>query len=120
MVALGGEGQAKRLRLSKAEAKQLDTAKRALQSGEPAAIIAYRYGADAALDAKLIEAASLSSPLPSSLIQDINKGSAAKFPVRGADLIKRLGAGPHLGKELSRLKELWITSDFKLDKKDLL
>ncbi|OUS05598.1 CCA tRNA nucleotidyltransferase [Rhodobacterales bacterium 52_120_T64] len=120
MIALGGDGYAKRLRLSKAESKQLDALKRAIQSGEQATVMAYKYGSDAALGAKLIEAATLSSPISKVLEQEINKGEAAVFPLRGSDLIGLIGAGPHLGNELKRLENLWISSNFKLTSKELL
>ena len=120
MMVMGGEDHAKRLRLSNADRKHLDAVKRAMQSGASVMIMAYKFGADAALSAKLIEAATLSTHLPALLMQDITKGAAAVFPVRGADLIGSIGAGPHLGIELNRLKELWLGSEFTLDKKELL
>lgn len=120
MLVMGGEGHAKRLRLSNADSKHLDAVKLAQQSGLSPTIMAYKFGADAALDAKLIEAATLSIHLPTALKQDISKGAAAVFPVRGADLINRIGAGPHLGEELKRLEELWISADFKQNKDELL
>ena len=120
LVAMGGENPAKLLRLSNAERRYIETAKSALQSGESAKIKAFRFGADAALDAMLIEAATLSTPLPTSMKQDIAEGAAAIFPITGADLIKQFGSGPTLGAELSRLQQIWIDSDFKLDKQALL
>ena len=120
LVAIGGENLAKRLRLSNAEGRYIATVKSALQSDESAKIKAYRFGADAALDAMLIEAATLSTPLPTSMKQDIAEGAAANFPISGADLIEQFGSGPKLGTELSRLQQVWIDSDFKLDKAALL
>jgi poly(A) polymerase len=120
MMVMGGEDHAKRLRLSNADRKHLDAVKWAMQSGASVMIMAYKFGADAALSAKLIEAATLSTHLPALLMQDIAKGAAAVFPVRGADLIGNIGAGPHLGVELSRLEELWLGSEFTLGKKELL
>lgn len=120
MIVMGGEGHSKRLRLSNADSKHLAAVKLALQSGLSTSVMAYKYGADAALDAKLIEAATLSSQLPETLEQDISKGASAKFPVSGADLISRLGVGPHLGAELKRLEDLWISAGFNLEKEELL
>ncbi len=120
MVAMGGENHAKRLRLSKAEAKRLNAVAAAMQSGASAKVMAYRFGADAALDAKMIEAATLSSPLRESLREDLQEGAKATFPVKAADLIDRIGAGPHLGAELKRLESLWVDAGFKLNKKELL
>ncbi len=120
MAALGGENHAKLLRLSRAEAKRLNAVSAAMQSGASAKVMAYRFGADAALDAKMIEAATLSSPLREGLREDIEQGAKAIFPVKAADLIDRIGAGPQLGAELKRLENLWVSADFKPGKKELL
>ncbi len=120
MIAMGGDGYVKRLRLSKAEGRQLKATKMAMQSGDTAKIMAYYFGAEAALDAALIMAATLSSLFENTQIQDIAEGAAVKFPIRGADLIGKFHAGPELGKELTRLENLWVASDFKASKKALL
>ncbi|MBL4871894.1 MAG: CCA tRNA nucleotidyltransferase [Rhodobacteraceae bacterium] len=120
MVAMGGDDHAKRLRLSKAEAKQLYGVNAAMQSGEPAKVMAYHFGADAALDAKMIEAATLSSPLPDALSEHIAEGVNEKFPIKAVDLLDRIGVGPQLGAELKRLENLWVNAGFKLSKKELL
>ncbi len=120
MVAMGGESHAKRLRLSKAEGKRLNAVIAAMQSGDLAKVMAYRFGADAALDAKMIESATLSSPLPEGLYEHIAEGTNATFPVKATDLIDRIGAGPQLGAELKRLEGLWVNADFKVGKKELL
>jgi poly(A) polymerase len=120
MVAMGGQNHAKRLRLSKAEGKYLNGVTAAMQSGESTKVMAYRFGADAALDAKMIESATLSAPLPDMLRAHIAEGMKATFPVKAADLIDRLGAGPQLGVELKRLENLWVNADFKVSKKELL
>lgn len=120
MVAMGGENGTKNLRLSNAEGRHLNATKAAVLSGDPTKILAYKFGAEAALDAKLIEAATLPSPLPNTLEQDIKDGAAAVFPVRAADLIDKYGAGPQLGAEMKRLEGLWIDADFKVSKKELL
>ena len=120
MVAMGGESHAKRLRLSNAEGRNIRLTQSAMQSGDTAGVLAYKFGAEAALDAKLIEAATLSSTLPNTLNHDITAGAAAEFPLRGADLIASLGSGPELGAELKRLESLWIESGFAMDKKALL
>lgn len=119
MAALGGEGAAKALRLSKAETKHLKAVQTAMQSGESAKVMAYKYGAEVALDAKLIEAATLSSLFPNTHFQDIEAGAALDFPVQAADLMDRF-KGPQLGQELKRLEALWIAADFEPDKKALL
>lgn len=120
MAMLTAEPVTKALRLSKAEGKELAAIRYAMGSAQPPRIMAYQYGAAAALDAKLIEAATLSTPLPDGVRDKISEGAKAVFPVRGADLIERIGSGPALGRELSRLEALWIDADLKLTKEQLL
>lgn len=44
-----------------------------------------------------------------------------RFPVNGNDLLSNgFKAGPELGKELKRLRQVWIDSDFKMSKDDLV
>lgn len=120
MLVMGGEGQAERLRLSKVDARYLKSTRSALQSGDNVQIMSYKYGSKSTLDAELIKAATLSSPLPNTLKVDILTGESAVFPVRGADLIAKFGAGPKLGNELKRLECLWIDKKFEPTKAELL
>jgi poly(A) polymerase len=47
--------------------------------------------------------------------------TAPVFPVTGHDLIDQgLPSGPDLGRELKRLEDYWIASDFKSTKEELL
>ena len=46
-------------------------------------------------------------------------GSRAKFPVKGSDLIGAY-AGAALGRKLKELEIKWISSEFTLNKQDLL
>ncbi|MCK4862304.1 MAG: CCA tRNA nucleotidyltransferase, partial [Rhodobacteraceae bacterium] len=57
---------------------------------------------------------------PEMLYEHIAEGAKATFPVKAADLIDRLGVGPHLGAELKRLENLWVNAEFKVGKKELL
>ncbi len=121
LACLGGVNLAERLRLSKAEERRLAAIAKALAEGESPAQAAYRHGSEAARDAALIRAASLSAPPPDGLGAELARGAAAAFPVAAADLIAR-GAkpGPALGKALKRLEARWIASDFALGKAELL
>ena len=117
LAALGGNGVAKALRLSKADATYLKQV-RAADCG--AAEAGYRFGSDVALDAKLIEAASLGAMPDSGLLADVTRGAAAVFPVRAADLMDRFDKGPALGAELRRLEDVWIKSGFSAPREKLL
>ena len=119
MAAIGGESPAIALRLSKADGRYLQSVKAAMASGYSTKVMAYKFGADATLDAKLIEAATLTTPLSETAQADICAGAALIFPVKGADLIARFGSGPDVGAELKRLEALWIASDFQANKEEL-
>lgn len=110
----------KELRLSRAEERYLWKTRNAMQSGESAKVNAYKFGADAALDAKLIEAATLTTLLSPTLRSEITEGSAAVFPLSGADLMPKIAAGPELGHALKLLEKRWIDSGFILSKDQLL
>lgn len=117
LAALGGNGIPRALRLSRADATYLKKI-RAVTCGAREA--AYRFGADIALDAKLIEAASLGVMPDPALMSDIALGANAVFPIAGADMLDRFEKGPQLGVELKRLEQIWINSGFKLSKVELL
>ncbi len=116
LAVIGHIGATKALCLSKNEQKHL------LRLGKnlPMAETSYRYGADIALDDALVLAASLGSPLPVDFQTQINAGTAAVFPVKAADLMPDIPAGPELGAALRRLESRWIKSGFMLDKSDLI
>ena len=54
--------------------------------------------------------------------KDIIEGAKAvkKFPITGIDLLQRGYSGKKLGEILEKLKKVWINSEFKLNKKQLL
>jgi poly(A) polymerase len=119
LAALGAAGGwAEALRLSRSDAKALGATAAALAAGGPPAARAYRFGAEAARDALLIEAARAGEPVPAALEADVARGSAARLPVRAADLPGL--RGPALGAALRRLEEAWIKADFGLDRAALL
>lgn len=119
LAVLGGTEAAERLRLSRKDGKRLADVTLALRQGEPPEVAAYRHGADVALDAALIAAASLGQPAPGDLVAQAERGAALRFPVRPADLMPGL-AGPALGRRLKVLEERWIASGFRLDRAELL
>jgi poly(A) polymerase len=119
LAALGAEGAAERLRLSKAEAETLDQIAAALQSDLTISALAYLYGPDIATDATLIRAASLGTEPPPGWDADIAFGAAQVFPVNAADLMPAL-QGRELGQRLADLERRWIGSGFTLTRADLL
>lgn len=119
LAALGGEDPAGALRLSRADAKRLETLRDAAASGAGAAELGYRLGADAALSALVLRAARDGVPLPPRARDDARRGAAAVFPVRPGDLMPALD-GPALGARLRDLEARWIASGFALGREELL
>lgn len=118
LAALGGEITS--LRLSKAQSNNLRRTRAALESGEAAAVLAYRFDPDTAENAQLIRSATLGKPLDKgALSAEVQRGSRARFPVRAHDLMPG-HHGPALGDRLKELEERWIASGFTLSKDELL
>lgn len=114
LAVMGEADAANALRLSKKEARDLDTLQRHLSSVAGPAEIAWRHGPETAWQVALIRSASLASPLAPDLAQEIGKGAAATFPLSAKDLMPELD-GPALGKALAEGERLWIASDFQMD-----
>lgn len=119
LATLGGAAPADRLRLSRAEARRLAVLSDGVASGQPACVLAYRHGADAARDIVLVRAARDDEAVPADVADRIAKGAAATFPIAARDLMPGL-AGAELGAALSRLEAEWIASGFRATREDLL
>ena len=102
------DGGADRLRLSRAEATQLETLARAIPL--PPAEASFRHGADIARDAALIRLAR-GEDLPPDWAHQIARAAAAPLPIAASDLMPEL-AGPALGRGLKAAESLWIASGF--------
>ncbi|MFK7836930.1 MAG: CCA tRNA nucleotidyltransferase [Sulfitobacter sp.] len=119
LAALGGEDAAMRLRLSKADARQLARLGEVGFAGPPLAEIAYRDGQRMAESALLLRAC-LSEEMPKkATLETINRAARAQFPISAGDLMPRL-TGPALGAKLKALEQVWIDSAFSLSKEALL
>jgi len=113
LAALGGEAPATRWRLSKAEGKALADIHAAMAL--PSLIEAgYRLGEAAAIDALLVQCASLNTPPDSAVIAKIRSAARQVFPLKAPYVMDRIPAGKVLGIELKRLEKLWIDSGFTL------
>ncbi|MBL1434599.1 MAG: CCA tRNA nucleotidyltransferase [Rhodobacteraceae bacterium] len=113
LAALGGEAPAQRWRLSKAEAKGLADiyAAMTLPSLTEAG---YRRGEAAAIDALLVQSASINMPVDPRLVSQIKAAAAEVFPLKAPYVMDRIPPGKALGQELKRLETLWISSGFSL------
>lgn len=118
LAALGGADPTDALRLSRQDQRDLGTLRAEVASTRTPAALAALHGATLATDAILLRAALLESPLPSDWQADVARGTQTPFPVTAADLPHL--SGPALGTELKRLKELWLNSDLRLTRSQLL
>ena len=119
LAMLGGEDVADRLRLSRAQARQLELLRAETAAGRPAAELGYRLGAATGRDVALLRAAMENRAVAEGELAGIAQGASARFPVTAADLMPGL-EGPTLGQRLKQLEDRWIASGFTLTKADLL
>ena len=116
LAVLGGDRAG--LRLSKADARDVQLAAQALGTTDTLAALAWLHGADVATDAALGRAAMFEAPVTPDWQADVARGIAATFPISSADLTPL--QGPALGKRLKELQAKWLQSDLRLGKEDLL
>ena len=119
LAALGGTDVAERLRLSRAEARRLARLRDGIDSAMPPAELGYRLGVTDGSDIVLLRAARHGRPLAPDAFDAVNRGAAAVFPVRAADLMPH-HSGPALGQRLAELEARWIASGFTLTREELL
>ena len=118
LAVLGGDDPTERLRLSRAESRDLAALRAALGGMDSPAVLGWRLGADLGRAALLARAAVLESPLPDNWAAELARGAAAVFPLRAADLPHL--QGPALGAELKRLEQRWLAADLHLSRGQLL
>lgn len=118
LAALGGADVAVRLRLSRAEARDLSALRDAMASMETPAVLGWQLGQSRGMDALLLRAAVLGQPVPPQASAELARGAATTFPVTATDLPNLIG--PALGQELKRLRKRWLASDLWLSRADLL
>lgn len=106
------------LRLSKAERRRIDAISRAAASKHGAAAIGWELGRETGRSAVIVRAARKGLGLPAGWAEDVDRGAAATFPVKAADLHPL--AGPDLGARLKCLTDLWLRSDLRLKRNELL
>ena len=92
-----------------------------IKTTEDARRLGYDRGDAAGKDTLFIQHAEQASLPDVKIISAIDEGAAQKMPVTSKDLMA-YGAvpGPELGETLKRLEQLWIDSDFVMDKATLL
>ncbi|KMK65434.1 CCA tRNA nucleotidyltransferase [Puniceibacterium sp. IMCC21224] len=118
-LAVLGFADGATLRLSRADQRHLLALRDGIESADGAAALGYRHGAAFARDVLLLRAALFELPLNPAAFVASDRGATARFPVTAHDLMPEL-SGPALGARLKKLEDLWIASDFILDRDSLL
>ncbi|QUJ76204.1 CCA tRNA nucleotidyltransferase [Sulfitobacter albidus] len=119
LAALGGQDVPDRLRLSRADTKELAVLRAAISDGTSLLETAFAHGETAAIRQHLFSAALSEMPPDAAALNTIRHAARQRFPVAAQDLMPAF-AGPALGAELSRLRAIWIASGFTLDRAALL
>ena len=119
LAALGGADAETNLRLSRADARDLQALRQAAGSGDSHAVLGWRLGQGRGTDAVLLRAALLETPLPDGWAAEVARGAAATFPVTAADLMPTL-QGPALGARLKDLETAWLRSNLWMTREDLI
>ncbi|QYZ69162.1 CCA tRNA nucleotidyltransferase [Neotabrizicola shimadae] len=118
LAVLGGEDAEGRLRLSRAEARDLDALRRAIGSTESAAVLGWCLGAERGADAVLARAAVMGTPVGLDALDEVARGAAARFPITAADLAPL--TGKDLGARLKALEARWLAGGLCAGKDELL
>ena len=119
LAVMVGPEAAARLRLSRSEEVRLCLLRDGMGSLRGPGELGFRHGFEDARAILLLRAAMMGMPMHDAALREAEAGAQAEFPVRAADLMPDL-SGPALGRELERLKALWITSGFTLSRDNLL
>ncbi|MDQ7079835.1 MAG: CCA tRNA nucleotidyltransferase [Paracoccaceae bacterium] len=119
LACIGGADAKDRLRLSRNEARLLALLTQESATDTGLAELAYRHGADLAIDVVLLRAVMAGTPPPPDVRTRAEHAARQVFPLGGRD-ISGVDSGPELGKILKRLERRWIDSGFSLDRQDLL
>lgn len=119
LAVLGGQNVDSALRLSNKKARELAELRAGVESTQSPGALGYRHGADIGQSIVVLRAALLETPLMRADLAAAQAGAQATFPISASDLMPDV-TGPDLGVALRRLENLWIASEFRLSKLELL
>ncbi|KIC40392.1 poly(A) polymerase [Ruegeria sp. ANG-R] len=119
LAAIAPVEVARTLRLSRAQLQRLTRMRDEAMATTSVAELGYRYGAAGGLHETLLRGAFQEQPWSGDLIEALEHGAAASFPIKAVDLIPAF-SGPALGAKLAELEARWIASDFALSREELL
>ncbi len=106
------------LRLTRNEIRHFEALHKAAFDGPALSEVAYRQGTEVARGAMILRAVLAGTGVDCRDLPALARAGAAVFPLRGGDLPALKGKA--LGARLRQLEEIWIASDFALDKQALL
>ena len=116
LAMLASSETAASLRLSKKDLTRLEVMR---EIDTRPGLLGYRHGADLAIDALAVRAASVGLAIVDGDMVAARHGAIQTFPLKAADLLPT-HQGPALGKALKDAEDRWIASGFTLTKDDLL
>jgi len=119
LAVIGGEDVAKKLRLSKVNARDLAVLRQEMATDTSIAELGYRKGYECAANVALLRGVLTGIPLPDGIFEDAMEASKAVFPVSAKDLMPDY-SGKELGDLLKKLEVRWIASDFTASRESLL
>jgi poly(A) polymerase len=119
LAVLGGTDLEDTLRLSRAELRRVQTLREETASLHSLAALGSLHGHRLGLDAALVRAAVMGTPLPQDWVTEIARGCETLFPVTAFDLMPTQ-QGEALGTRLKELHARWLASDLTLTREDLL
>lgn len=119
LAILGGQDPREALRLSRAEAGDLDRLREAMGEMLTPAALGWKLGADLGADAVLARAALFEAAPPPNWAAEVTRGAGATLPVSAADLQPAL-QGLALGLRLREIQACWLASDLRLTREQLL
>lgn len=106
------------LRLSRSESRRIAEIRSAAGTDLSPAALGWKMGQAAGKGAVMVRSAISGLRLPEGWKSDVDRGAAARFPIRASDLAPLAGA--ELGRRLRDLEERWLRSDLRLTREELL
>jgi poly(A) polymerase len=118
LVVLGGANVVENLRLSRAEARDMEALRAAISSPDTPAAFGFVLQTELAISAVLAQAAVFESQPSEGWQEEVVRGATTAFPVRAEDLPELVG--PALGERLKALQEYWLQINLSATKNALL
>ncbi len=107
--------------LMKKEKGEIATILKILKDESSLAIKGFKFGEVSTIDSILLSKKFSSGQVANSTLEEIRKGAEERFPLSASeDFSKYSNPSRLLGNEVSRLKKLWLKSNFELKRKELL